>query len=636
VAAAENKAEPTAQYHRELYDAARDYWPPQFEVDEELDDLYWDTAAVETTDTQAQGRRRKVKPERMTSGEMARAIDLIVSLIALPSVIGVQWVGEGKRGKSTDDKVEIALAEAIEQLNPPTDSPLKRGRWAMTLFGREARLMLPGGMYYSDFPYMRDGESLDDWTKRHESWRKGGPLPIMWVDLPVQSTFPASFSRMDDEAISWQEATLDDLRSMFSERELGEIGEGARTDKFTLSICANRRWLSYGIIGADGGWSSGAANDRVLRSIEHGMDVLPIRILPGPTSGQKKPGRYWLGPGFHMRKLVKAADRALSLALTASKFDALPNMKMWLQETALLEEGAMNDRADWKEGDVIDLRAGRDGLEREDILPLIQPQFGDKTLALAQYALARCERLSGAQEALEGAFGPSGQPAWSRNHAHEVATAKQSTLIDGVTGADLDAAEMVIRCTLAWGEPISLKPIKRGQAASAIILDPEVLQNYTPVLKSTYKLKLPVNKRADYDLGMSLIERAKASKVPVSVGWVMEEIMGIEQPFEHMQEAYEWQFLMSDEMQAFYTRQLVQDVEADLAGDESMGLADLGALAENGQIPQGAAQQLMQLAAGGAASDMGMGPRPETMGAITAGAPLTRAPGGPRPQEETY
>src|SRR3990172_578301 len=451
----DTKTEPTIGYCRELLAHVQRYWGgKQKELDDLRNEMYWDEDLVPQEDTAAKGRRRRITPERMTANELRREVDLIASLFPYPAEIGVQYIGEGSRSEAVAERVEVALNETIDQLNPPLDSPILRERASMCLLGRAARIIVPGHMYYWDFPYIKEDESLDEWTQRHGQWIGQAPLPVMWVDLPAESTFPPSFGRMEEELISWQTVNGYDLCSMFSPKELSGLVDYQSTDlgdEFTLIIYSNQAWLTYGILKGE---SSSFPQDmeRIVRSIEHGLGVPVIQITPGATSHKKEPGKYWMGVSDASIALIKAANRRLSEAATASKFDSLPIFKMWLQEDNLIGEGSNSDPTNMFQGDLWELRTGNsEGMEKENIEPLFTPRYGEKTLAIAQFALARAERNSGAVEALEGATGPSGEPAWSRNSIIEQSKMKQSRLSQAVAAADLNAADMISRSIVAFG-----------------------------------------------------------------------------------------------------------------------------------------------------------------------------------------
>ena len=622
------KAKPKKEYLREMleYIQSGNAWGGlQKRLDDKRIEMYFDEDRVPQEDTQARGRRRKIQPERMTANELRREVDLITSLFPYPAEIGVQPIGEGSRGETIAERVEMALNEAIDQLNPPLDSPLMRERWQMCLLGRAARMIVPGHMYWWDFPYMSDGESLDDWDKRHGDWVQKAPLPVTWIDLPAESTFPPTLSRMDEELLSWQKVSGYDLCTMFSPKELGGLIEDnseAYQSDYTLVIYSNQVWLCYAVMRE---YSEQPTElDKIIRSQEHGLGTPAIQITPGVVSGRKEPGRYWQGVSDASIALIEAANRRLSEASTASKFDALPMFKSWAQENGIFGEGANADNNINLSGDIIPLRPEMDGMGKEDIEPLFQPRYGEKTLAMAQFALARAERNSGAVEALEGATGPSGEPAWSRNSIIEQSKMKHSRLAQGVSAADVAAADQISRCIQAFGEDVYLTT-QRGKGPK-IVLRPDDLKDYRAVLKSEYKMKLPVSRRADIQLGVSVMEQAKRSGIPISPAWVMENVMDISQPMEEFKRSITWQLLQSEESMAFYKKLLVKESEMDLAQDEGMDMVELLELAESGQLPPQIAEQLAGLATGG--NQLG------NRGDRRAGVPFSTSPTGPQPQQE--
>lgn len=564
-----------SEHVREMYEHVSTYWNKDITFAQERIDMYYDEDTVVIPDTMNRKRRRRVQPERMTANEVARQIDLIVSFYPIAASIGVQYTGAGSRSTATADKIEIALGEAIDQLNPPTDSPLLRERWQMVLLGRSARMIVPGHMYWWDFPHLKEGESLDEWDTRYREWGRRAPLPLVWVDLPAETTYPSSFGTMEDEVMSWMNVTKSDLKSMFSVAELADLVESKPGDVMTLCLYSDRKYLTYSVMSGEkqGLFGRGGYGDKIIREVEHKLGRSAIRILPGNTTGKKEPGRFWRGVADSSIALIKSANKRLSEAATGSKLDSMPILKAWLQEEEIFGEGAQSRNTTWLEGDIIPLRnAMGDTVPKEDIQPLFQPAFGDKTLALAQWALNRAERNSGAVEALEGMPGPAGEPAWSRNAVIDTARVKHSRLSFGVAAADLDAAGSIIDAMVAFGEEVRLRPQRGGEPGPEIVLRPSELVDYKAILKAEYKMKLPVNKRADLDMMMSMIERSlNGIGAPISPAWVMETIGEIEQPYEMYKEWLTWRWLMSPEIQKFYIDLL--KTEAGLESEQDEGMA---------------------------------------------------------------
>lgn len=627
--------QPTKELLEEALECVQETWctGKQKELDDDRTQMYWDEDAVPQEDTAHKGRRRRIQPERMTANELRREVDLIASLFPYPSEIGVQYVGQGTKSESVAEMVELGVNEAIDQLNPSLDSPLLRERWSMCLYGRAARLIVPGDLYWWDFPYMASDERLDDWAKRHSEWVNRAPIPVCWVDLPAESTFPTSFGRMKEEVVSWQKVTKADLEVMFSAGELSMERELAGEEQF-LVIYSNCGWLTYALTSDVS--ARPTTVDKILRSEEHQLGVPAIQILPGATSGRKEPGRFWQGVSDGSIALIKAANRRLSEAATASKFDALPIFKMWLQEENLLDEGSSSDRSDMFQGDLWSFRTANqaEGLEKEDVEALFNPQFGEKTLALAQFALQRAERNSGALEALEGVSGPSGEAAWSRNSIIEQAKMKHSRLSQAVSASDLAAAEQISRCIQAFGEDVHLTPMY-GKGPR-IVLKPDELANFRMVLKSEYKMKLPVSRRADIQLGVSTMQQCKEAGLPISPAWIMENVMDIAHPMEEFKRSVTWDLLMSDESKAYYRKLLQQESEMDLAEEEGMEIQELMDLVQKGIIPLEVAQQFAALATGqqvpGAPTGGGAGGGTSRKTA-RAGIPFSTNPTGPQPEQ---
>ena len=236
----------------------------------------------------------------------------------------------------------------------------------------------------------------------------------------------------------------------------------------------------------------------------------------------------------------------------------------------------------------------------------------------------------GIRDRLEGAFGPSGQAAWSRNFAVEIAKAKFSELTDAVVASDVDAADSIMRAIAAFGEIVKVPP--------GIFLDPKDMVNFRVALKGEYKLKVPVNKRADWDSGLSFMERSRQAGLPLSPATIMGEFMDIQDPFREYEDTLVWDFLLSPQIKELYQNRLVKELEGELAEAEGMDIDEF--LAATADWPEEARQAVLQEVLGvagpnGAAPPEGIpgvgGVNPETAGAIRAEATGSVRPGGPNP-----
>ena len=642
----DTEQEPTGEMIEEVYKAVQDFWSTQFTKDKDLIDLIEGEHKIEVPDTQAKGRKRKIQPERMESREAARTVNQVKAFYTAPAAVQVEWVGEtAPRADKKAESIGLGINEIVNQLNPPSDSPLKRDDHWMVALGRSADLIVPGNAYWWDFPEREEGQTTDEWWEVFSQWRRNAPLPLLWKDLLPQQTFPPTFGRMDDEVISWLDLSWYELDEVFSDAELAELGgdrDAAVRDfadgkgAFRLLIFSNVKWLGYAVRDHEGG-----ARTKLLRTYEHGMNRPAIRILPGMTSGTKQPGKYWLSVLEDVRTLISQVDRRLSEAATASKFDSLPLFKAFLNRGS---DASGIER--FFEGDMIPLDKGTPDEKGEDIVPLFHPEFGEKTLTLAQFGLAMIRNITGAVEALGGAFGPSGQPAWSRHIAHEYAQAKFSSLTEAKVAADLDRADSIMRALSAFGETVRIPTHPgHGKKSPRITLSPEDMENYRPALKGEYVLRVPISKRADFDLGISAMERIAQGKLPISMATVSSTFMDVEDPHKEYEESLVWSFLMSDEVRQLHQDELVKELKGDIAGDEGMALDEFMkasaewppevrmAVLQEVLGPQGA-QPAVPTDAGGAGSAFGGGGgiAPDTQGRLRAGKPLMVQPGGPKPE----
>lgn len=576
----------------------------------------------------------------MTSGEGARIVDLISSFYIFPAELKAIWLGEGEKKENQSEETEIGLSEARNKLDISTDSPRKAQLRDLVVLGRATGIIVKGDAYWWDFPTKTAGQSEEEWQKVFANWTRQAPLPIMWQHLPAASTFPPSFGTSEDEMLSTMAMTWYQLDEIFSPAELKKAGmpkdQGAWRRKVTLAIHSNRAFLSYAVLQVENtGFMPGKHNE-MIRQIEHKMGRSAIRLWPGITSGQKEPGKYWLSVLHPARKLIVAADTRLSEAATASKYDSKPALKWWKNTD---EDSARGDEEVISEGDVIFLDPGDplSGRQKEDILPLIQPQFAEKTLTIAQFALEKAARATGAFESLEGGFGPAGQPAWSRNFSAELAKGKLTGLTDGVVAMDVDIFDSIRRAIIAFDETVFL----HGEAG-AMKLVPEKLKGWGAGLRGEYNLRIPINKRADYSLGMELMaQRTAANAIGPSDPWILQELFGIGKPMEQYKETLLWEFLKSDQMKNRLLKTALDEADVELTDeDEGLTIESLLDLEAQGLLPEGAAQTIMQALGGGngrprepSAPRTG-GVNPEAAGVIRAESPFSVRLTGPQPSEE--
>lgn len=616
-------AEPQIEEIRELYEHNDKAWQPERTQATAFSNLYWGEHGILVPDTGGNQRKRKIEPERMETKEGARVVDLITSFYALPANIGAQWTGAGSREASAVDALEVGINEAIDQLNPQYDSPRDRRVFQQVLYGKSAQLgPIYGNSYYWDFPYKEPNETEEAWAKRFDEWRKGGPLPLVYIDLPAESTFPASFGTLNDLVLCNMDMTAWELAEIFSPEELGgALPERYKaSDPFKVAIMSNRMWLAYAIIGDKNPIPSGVPmvggkNDAILRTVEHKMGRSAIRIHPGMTRRKEK-GRYWLSTLQHVADLIVGADRMLSMAATAQKFDAFPPLKRFTK-AGIDGEGTTADTQRAQEGDFFDFQMSDEGRRLGDIEPLIQPRFGEKTQELLAFLLHRVERKSGTIPELEGAF--SAETAWATNFAVDVATNTHSPLTKNIVAADMDDAEMIMRAVEVSGEPLFLK--RRSEGKSEIKLMPDQVKDWIPALKGEYKLTMTTNRIAAAQTGLAFMERIQATGMPISPEWVMETFMDIEQPWQEFTRAMAWKAIMSEGVQKRLQATFLEEADEMLSEDEAMSVEEFEA--RFGSLPPEAQQQLQP------ARQALLG---QAQGAGQAGAPFSAQPGGPQPE----
>jgi hypothetical protein len=618
-------AKPTEATVRELFDwigNSRAGWGEQRALDKVFIDLINDEHAVKHQDFNAPERKNRLDPERMSLGEAARTVDVLYNLHSVPPPIGFQWFGTGTRNVAKSDELEIAVGELFDQLNPPTDSPWQRQTKQLISLGREAGLYLPGSAYWAEkYPHKGEDEGEVEFQKRTGDWRRRAPIPILWRDLPAESTFPPSLGSLNDLALSQLKTTWYELVDIFSEEELsGAIPEEKENwfEPVTLAIYANRKWVAYGVIDDEPGhhfafvhWG-GVKGTKILRSIEHGMNRCPIRILAGKTGMSKVPGQYWKSVLHDVRFMIPQLDRRASEAATASFAHVMPWLKAHLQEEDGTEEGARLKEV--LSQDILVLKAGdaTSGEGREDITALHVPEFGRENTELMGFQRDTIRDQTGAHEALSGGALAASMPAWSLNQITEQAKSRLKELTTSIVSAHIDHAESLMACVQAFGEPIVL--MRGDEDGGTVTLDPKDLPNWVPRLKGEFKLQAPTSQIAMIQTAIQAMVQIKQARLPLSIFRVMEVMLDIEQPFEEFKQSEIERFLTGDAMAAWREKNWLEEAEVELAEGEGMTMEEFEQRA--GNLPPGVNQTVRGSA---------------TRSASRAGAPLSALPGGPKP-----
>ena len=632
----ESDAQPTVESIRELHEHNLKYWAPQVPHDILMRELTENTHTVWVPDTRNKKRKLRTDPEKMTTAVGAHSIDVVSSLYVTPATVGVSFVGETQAPTNAAEEVEIALQEARSMLNPVTDSPRTREIKHMLVLGRCAQLILPGTAAWHDSPRFKQGagnerETNVQFMQRRKRWSRKSPIPIYWEDLSPESTFPATFGRINDEVLSTYQSSWNELLDQFTEEEIGDQlpGRAERHEQVTVVIYANRTWVTWAVL-ADHKTGRTVTNiagkfaDKIIREFEHGMGRCPIRIAPGKTGPWKIAGEYWRGILYNVREMIPQADARFSEAATASHFTALPWLKYMRNRrpgespsqasAAVMEQLGM---------DLTVLDAGDERSKGEDLLPVHMPQHGDKSLLLGQFQLELIRRITGVTDAIEGLPGPAASTAWERNFTAELAKGFFKELTDNIVGADIDTIEQISRAAQAFGEPIILA--QHSEGAGAIVLDPEQLEQFDPTFEGEYRLRLPQNRRADIEQGIGLMERVKAGELPIDLFWIMENFLDIEQPVKMFKQAVKSRFITSPRMWQWQEQKLLEEADVRIADEEGMSLATFEDQFA-GRVSDGQANLIRTMA----------DPTGELRGSNQAARGPTGGPsGGPQPQEVT-
>jgi len=618
-------------------------WQKQATLDKRVIDMVFGDNTVAVEDTNHPDRQRRYQPERLLMQECGRATELIRSFYPHLADVGLMWTGEGTRGDSDRDQNERALNEGLDQSGNPThDPPVTSRHWQQVVLGRSTDLMLPGHAHWWNFPHKKPGMSERQWLEMWHQWRHRAPVPMSWTVLPAEATFPPSWGALGDLALCKLTCTWWDLLDQFSDAELTEAGMAEDREEWgrevELAIYANKEWCCWALL-KGGGSLKLRDGPQMLRSYHHNLGVCPIRIIPGMTSGRRLEGRYWLSILFFVLDMTESIDRLGSTAATAQKFDAFPMLK-WRQQPDDEATEAGAKILYLPNGDVIPVRASdsQRGYGEEDVEPVFQPQFGDKTLNLLMLLLERAARMTGAVEILEGATGGGSEPAWAVNARQEMAKSKLSPLTAAVALGHRDAAEMLIRCVTEFDEDVPLFA-RQGSERGRIVLSPEKLRGYEPILTADYQVRLPVNWRAELQMMAQFIQMAQDPNAPLMISplELMEKFQWSGQPMDT------WRRWVHDSF-LFHPRIREKLVEAkldalDAAESEAAALTSEQVMALD--LPEPIKQALLAGANGGAPAGGGAGTSGngrgggmgDLAGMVSANIPFTRAMGGPQPAE---
>lgn len=638
----EADAQPTVEGIRELFAHNSTYWNLQDGLDREMRALTLNAHTVLVPDTRNKKRKLRTDPEKMTTGIGAHSLEVVSSLYVTPANVGVRHVGDTQVPGETAERVEVALAEARALLNPVTDSPRSREIKQMLAFGRRAQLIIPGHVAWFDAPRFQQGEGNERETnvifmQRRRDWRRVAPIPIFWQDLTPETTFPPSLGRLEDEILSTYTSSWNELLDQFTKDEIGEALPPAerRHELVTVAIYANRVWITWAVMAdtSSGGRSirhplrhpRGDFPDKIIREFKHGMGRNPIRIVAAKTGPMKEPGIYWRGILYGAREMIPQVDARFSEAATASHFTALPWLKYMRNRRG--DETSSQAAANVQEMLAMDLAvldAGGEGQPHEDLLPVHMPAHGDKSLLLGQFQLELIRRITGVTDAIEGLPGPAASTAWERNFTAELAKGFFKEITDNVVAGDVDTMEQISRAAQAWDEDIFLA--QHSEGGGAVVLVPEELRQFETTFEGEYKLRLPANRRADLEQGISMMERVKASELPIDLFWIMEEFLDIEQPIQMFKQAVKSRFITSPRMWKWQEDKLLEEADVRLADEEGISLEQFEAQFAD-RVSPNSAQMIRTLA----------DPTGELQGSNQAQrGPVTGGrSGGPQPVEQT-
>ncbi|KKL54706.1 hypothetical protein LCGC14_2262740 [marine sediment metagenome] len=89
------EAAPVIEYLTELDTHNERFWGNQHTIDDLLIHMVFDEHAIQAPDTANKKRRRRIEPERFSTDEARRQVELIVSLYPHIATVGVKFTGDG-------------------------------------------------------------------------------------------------------------------------------------------------------------------------------------------------------------------------------------------------------------------------------------------------------------------------------------------------------------------------------------------------------------------------------------------------------------------------------------------------------------------------------------------------------------
>ena len=636
---------PSIEHIRELFEHNGKVWGAQTDIDKVLLDLYFQDFKILLPDTKNEKRRRQFDTERVKLAEATRIVDLISSFYVEPPYVGVRSSGQGPRGPTVSDDLELGLNEVVDQLNPPAAGmgPYQVGVEQQNLLGRKAEIILPGDKYWWDFPYRQAGELEDAWWDRYGDWERHAPIPILWQDLPAESTFPPSFGSMDEELLSTTEHTWAELKRIFSEKELSSVKRDDRAtdyDSYTLATYSDKKYVVWAVLEGGEERNVGPVSfghrptaDSVVRALEHKMGRTAIRLLPGMTTGRKEPGKYWKSSLYAVVDLIAVAERMASLLFTSEKLRVLPTTIARLRNVNTDGEGAQARIQQMEESDIWALDIGDSDNKPETMEPFAQPTSAAEAASFLSSWLNRIGTISHTPPVLQGELRTSGT-AWEVNFTAETARGGLSGLTKAVGAAHLDSIEGIMRAVAAFGENVRLTRFEDDKMKN-IVLVPEQMEQYQAVLKGEFQAKVPMNERADFALFGQLAPVAQEFGIP-SIPWLAEKLLKIERPQHMFRDQLVWKIMTSEPIQNALGADILK--EALVLVNEGEEMAEPAAQQLLASLPEPLRSAVAQQLQMGGAQQAQAGPRGGN--GIRSGdlqslrqSATTRQPGGPRPQE---
>jgi hypothetical protein len=498
-----------------------------------------------------------------------------------------------------------------------------------------------------DYPARADNESDGEYTERVNGYMKGTQdrFPIGQWHVPSLEWFPLLHGRKVLFSVEKKEVYVSWVRSRYPDIA-AKWPAAKKTDKVWLTEVIDPEWVGYYV-----STSEGAGYDE-LRFWRHHMeledDAVPVALYEGMKTSQRDFKYRWRGVLDNLMAAYELEDFLLTRQSTMVRTHWQETVILELQQaysnTALQ---AAQEKRKFKIGGTNVIFRGPDGKEGERYIRWDPPANLPDATILYESVKARYEGY--VPPVLEGQSN-AGDSGYKDNLATERSQRKLEPIADNLARGDVDSSRHLLHAVRAYGHCIGSKdPDKemvyvRAEAekgSEPIGVNWEMVKSYSPLIRASRKLKLPLDRLAQADAAIKFL----SDPIKAPRRYVLSEILDVENPAEFDTERWAEDIQNSETIRKKDEDKIMErlgirtdeeegmtpeELQARVAGGESIPPNLAAILAEQGLVP----------GAGAPAPTNGAEPVPVGGGAPTvqtasgragqATAPVVR-PGPPAP-----